>query len=51
MNASTTSKIIIIVCIFCLIAGVFSIYKNKPYMGDENQKKSKNIITQLLKLL
>jgi protease-4 len=50
MNASTTSKIIIIVCIFCLIAGVFSIDKNKPYMGDENQKQSKNIITNANKV-
>ena len=44
MNASLTSKLIIILCIFCLIAGIFSIEKNESYMGDENQKQSKNII-------
>ena len=50
MNASLTSKLIIILCIFCLIAGIFSIDKNKPYMGDENQKQSKNIITNANKI-
>ncbi len=44
MKASTTSKIIILLCIICLFAGIFSIDKNKPYMED-GQKQSKKIIS------
>lgn len=50
MNASITSKLIIVICILCLVAGIFSIDKNKPYMGDDSQKQSKNIITNANKI-
>ncbi|MBQ9246301.1 signal peptide peptidase SppA [bacterium] len=41
MNEAKTSKIIILLCIVCLIAGIFSIDKNKAYTEVEGQNNTK----------
>ena len=40
MKASTVSKIIILLCVICLIAGFFGIDKEKPYIKNINSQKS-----------
>ena len=44
MNASAISKIIVFLCVLCLIAGIFNIDKHEAYMDEGSQKQSKNII-------
>lgn len=44
MNASAISKIIVLLCVLCLIAGIFNIDKHEAYMEEGSQKQNKNII-------
>ena len=43
MKASLVSKILILLCILCLVSSFFAIDKNKPY--DEETNKKKNFVT------
>ena len=45
MNASVISKIIVILCALCLIAGILNIDKHEAYLDEGSQKQNKNIIT------
>ena len=40
MKASLVSKIVILLCVLCLIVSFFTIDKHKPYMGEQNTKKN-----------
>ncbi len=49
MKASLISKIIVILCILCLISGFITLEKHKTY-DESEQKSSKNIISQTNKV-
>ena len=40
MKASLVSKIVILLCVLCLIVSFFTIDKHKPYMDESNKKKN-----------
>ena len=42
MKESTISKIVIILCILCLVVGGFKIDKDKPYENTDKNKQTKN---------
>ena len=53
MKASLVSKVIILLCVFCLIAGFFGIEKEKPYVKNSNSQKDvskKTLITNVNKI-
>ncbi len=49
MKASLTAKIIVIMCFLCLITGLLTIDRDKPYQEENNSKKS-NLITNVNKI-
>lgn len=51
MQSVSVAKITIIICLICLILGIFSIDKHKPYVDNEqNVKTTKNVITNVNKI-
>ncbi len=52
MKESTISKIVILICVLCLIVGGFKVDKDKPYENVEQNKqtKSKAIISNINKI-
>jgi len=49
MKASLAAKIIVIMCFLCLITGLLTIDRDKPYQEENNSKKS-NLITNVNKI-
>lgn len=50
MKASIISKIILLVCILCLVAGIYTVDKHKPYNEPNASNSTKNIITNANKV-
>ena len=49
MKASLISKIIVLLCILCLVLSFFTTDKHKPYM-EENKKNNKNFVSAANKI-
>ena len=52
MKESTISKLVILICILCLILGFFKIDKDEPYNNVEGKKttKSKTLMNNFNKI-
>ena len=50
MKASIISKIILLICVLCLVAGIYTVDKHKPYNEPKKANSSKNIITNANKV-
>ncbi len=50
MKASAISKIVILLCILCLITGIYTIDKHRPYNESGKIKSGKNIIANVNKI-
>ena len=50
MKTSTISKIVIILCVLCLITGILTVDKHRPYNEASKVQSGKNIIANANKV-